>query len=281
MFHTRLQVTCDPAYSEILMAELAEADFDTFLENDDGFEAYVQGEGYNTALVEEIYRKYEGVASLQFTFSQIEKRNWNEEWEKSFSPIVVDGRCLIRASFHQVDKRYPYEIIITPKMSFGTGHHQTTWLMVRNMLDIDHAGKRVMDAGCGTAVLSILASKLGAKEVEAFDIDDWSVENGNENTAINQCRNVRIQQGKITEVELDGKFDIILANINKNVLLAEMEIYSSFLRAGGLLLLSGFLTLDIDDLLREAELHGLAEVRRDERDTWAAVLLSSVIGKTS
>ena len=281
MFHTRLQVACDPAYSEILMAELAEADFDTFLENDDGFEAYVQGENYNRSLVEEIYQKYESVASLRFSFSRIEKRNWNEDWEKSFSPIVVDGRCLIRASFHQVDKRYPYEIIITPKMSFGTGHHQTTWLMVRSMLDIDHVGKRVMDAGCGTAVLSILASKLGAKEVEAFDIDDWSVENGNENTAINQCSNVRIQQGKITEVGLDGKFDIILANINKNVLLDEMEIYSSFLRAGGLLLLSGFLTFDIDDLLREARRHGLAEVRRDERDTWAAVLLSTVIGKTS
>ena len=186
---------------------------------------------------------------------------------------MVENKCLIRASFHQVEKRYPYEIIITPKMSFGTGHHQTTWLMVKNMLEMDHAGKRVMDAGCGTAILSILASKLGAKEVEAFDIDEWSVENGNENTAINQCSNVNIQQGKITEVDLTGSFDIILANINKNVLLDELKIYASYLTGGGILLLSGFLSLDIADLLKEASRHSLAEVKRDQRDTWASLQL--------
>src|SRR5688500_11631954 len=194
MFHTRLLVTCDPAYSEILMAELAEANFDTFLENDNGFEAYIEGDGYNIALVDEILEKYSAVTALEFSFSQIEKRNWNEEWEKSLVPIVVEDKCLIRADFHEVEKRYPYEIIITPKMSFGTGHHQTTWLMVKNMMSIDHTGKRVMDAGCGTAILSILASKLGAREIEAFDIDEWSVENGNENTRINLAQNVRIQQ---------------------------------------------------------------------------------------
>ena len=166
-------------------------------------------------------------------------------------------------------------------MSFGTGHHQTTWLMVKNMLHIDHAGKRVMDAGSGTAILSILASKLGAREVEAFDIDDWSVENGNENTAVNRCSNIRIQQGTIHEVDLTGKFDLILANINKNVLLDEMATYSAYLQPGGLLLLSGFLMLDIPDLLSEAKRLGLAEVRRDERDTWSALLLSNVTGKTA
>lgn len=272
-FHTRLQVTCDPAWSEILIAELAEADFDTFLENESGFEAYVAGDSFNKSLVEEIRKKYEGATSLAFSFSQIAKKNWNEEWEKSFSPIVVDNKCLIRASFHQADKRYPYEIVITPKMSFGTGHHQTTWLMVKSMLAMDYRDKRVMDAGCGTAILSILASKLGATEVEAFDIDEWSVENGNENTSINQCSNVRIQQGKITEVELEGKFDIVLANINKNVLLDEMKIYCSYLNAGGLLVLSGFFTFDIPDLVREASIYGMKEIRRDERETWASLLL--------
>lgn len=281
MFHTRLLVVCDPAYSEILIAELAEAGFDTFLENGDGFEAFARGDEYDATLVETIREKYGSVAPLEFSFSRIEKKNWNEEWEKSFSPIVVEDKCLIRASFHKADKAYPYEIVITPKMSFGTGHHQTTWLMVKNMLHIDHAGKRVMDAGSGTAILSILASKLGAREVEAFDIDDWSVENGNENTAVNQCSNIRIQQGTIHEVELTGKFDVILANINKNVLLDEMATYSAYLQPGGLLLLSGFLMLDIPDLLSEAKRLGLAEVRRDERDTWSALLLSNVTGKTA
>lgn len=274
MYHTCLQVTCDPEYSEILLAELAEANFDTFLEKENGFEAYVEGEGYDKPLVEAVLKKYRALAHAEFSFSQIQKRNWNEEWEKSYSPILVDDKCLIRASFHQPEKQYPYEIIITPKMSFGTGHHQTTYLMVKNMLDINHKGKRVMDAGCGTAILSIMASKLGAKEVEAFDIDEWSVINGNENTAINHCDNIRIRQGTISEVQLSGKFDIILANINKNVLLDEIGIYSTFLVPGGLLLLSGFFTLDIPDLLEKAGLHHLKEVHRDDRETWACLLLS-------
>ena len=273
MYHTRLDVKCNPEYSEILIAELAEAHFDTFLENENGFEAYAEGDTYDRQAVEHIQQKYNAVAAPEFTFSQIEKKNWNEEWEKSFSPVVIDEKCLIRASFHRPEKRYPYEIIITPKMSFGTGHHQTTWLMVKNMLTIDHRGKRVMDAGCGTAILSILASKLGASQVEAFDIDDWSVENGNENIGINQCKNINIQQGKITEVQLSGSFDIILANINKNVLLDEMKIYTSYLKPEGLLLLSGFLYLDMPDLLDEAAQHKLSEVQRDQRDTWACLLL--------
>lgn len=273
MYHTRLHVTCDQDFAEILMAELAEANFDTFLETDDGFEAYVEGDGFDKSLVHHIQQKYQDVTRLTFSYSRIEKKNWNEEWEKSFSPIVVDNKCLIRASFHEVDKRYPYEIVITPKMSFGTGHHQTTWLMVRNMLDIDHQNKRVMDAGCGTAILSILASKLGAAQVEAFDIDGWSVENGNENLQVNGCRNVRIQQGKVNEVELKGEFDIILANINKNVLLDEMKTYAGWLCKDGLLLLSGFFTIDTPDLLQKAATHSLVEVKRDERETWASLLL--------
>jgi len=278
MYHTRLLVTCEPEYSEILLAELAQANFDTFLENENGFEAYVEQEGYDKTMVDAIFAKYRVLTPVEFSFSRIEKRNWNEEWEKSYVPILVEGKCLIRASFHQPEKQYPYEIIITPKMSFGTGHHQTTYLMVKNMLDIDHTNKRVMDAGCGTAILSIMASKLGAREVEAFDIDEWSVINGNENAEINHCRNIHIQQGTILKVDLRGKFDIILANINKNVLMEELRIYATFLNAGGLLLLSGFFTLDIPDLLAEATLHHLKEIKRDDRETWAALLLRRTAG---
>ena len=273
MYHTRLLVKCSPEYAEILMAELAEANFDTFLENEDGFEAYVEGDQYDKSLVDAIREKYMPATPVDFSYTRIPKKNWNAEWEKSYTPIIVEDRCLIRATFHESDKRYPYEIIITPKMPFGTGHHQTTYLMVKNMMDIDQHQKRVMDAGCGTAILSIMACKLGATEVHAFDIDEWSVINGNENIEINQCRNIDIQQGTIMEVNLKGKFDIILANINKNVLLNEMGTYRQFLNDGGFLLLSGFFTIDIPDLLTQASKFQLQETRRDERETWASLLL--------
>lgn len=275
MYHTRLLVTCDPAFSEILIAELAEADFDSFLENDDGFEAYVEGERYNKQAVAAIHEKYKDVTPITFSFSQIPKRNWNEEWEKSFSPVIVEDRCVIRAEFHQVDRKYPFEIVITPRMSFGTGHHQTTYLMVKTMLDMDFRGKRVMDAGCGTAILSILACKLGAGAVEAFDIDEWSVDNGNENVRINGCENIRIQLGKIVELALGEPYDVILANINRNVLLEEMQYYASYLKPGGQLLLSGFFATDIPPLLEEAARYGLREARRDERETWSSLLLEA------
>jgi len=273
MYHSRLQVTCDPDYAEILMAETAEAGFDTFLETDNGFEAYVEMEKYDREQLEHIKEKYSTQTPIVFHQDQIQKRNWNEEWEKSYAPIIVENKCLIRADFHQSDKRYPYELIITPKMSFGTGHHQTTYLMIKNQMDMDHRGKRVMDAGCGTAILSIMASKLGAREVEAFDIDEWSVSNGRENIETNGCMNIRQQQGKLADLNITGTFDIILANINKNVLLEEIQLYTKFLAPNGTLLLSGFYVDDIVDLLKEASKYHLHELRRDERENWAALVL--------
>jgi ribosomal protein L11 methyltransferase len=273
MYYTRLSVKCDASFSDMLIAELGEAGFDTFMETENGFDAYAEEDHFSSEEVARIKDQYGSQAPLTFSFDRIEKKNWNEEWEKNYQPIDVEGKCLIRAEFHKPEKHYPYEIIITPKMSFGTGHHQTTHLMIKCQLAIDHRNKRVMDAGCGTAILSVMAGKLGATEVEAFDIDEWSVINGNENAALNHCSNIHIQQGKITEVAIAGKFEIILANINKNVLLDEIKIYSTYLTGGGKLLLSGFYTHDIPDLLTEAERHGLYEVTRDERESWAALLL--------
>jgi ribosomal protein L11 methyltransferase len=273
MYYTRLQVVCDLEFTEILMAEIAEAGFDTFMETEKGFEAYVEEKNFNADLIDSIKEKYKAVNPLLFFYDQVKKQNWNEEWEKNLQPIIVDDRCLVRAEFHKIEKQYPYEIIITPKMSFGTGHHQTTYLMIQSQLDIDHANKRVMDAGCGTAILSIMASKLKAKEVEAFDIDEWSVINGTENIQNNHCQNIHIHQGKIADMKFEGKFDLILANINKNILLSEMKSYANYLVAGGQLLISGFYTHDIGDLLNEANKHQLTEVSRKDRETWAAVLL--------
>ena len=273
MFHTRLQVICDPEFSEILMAEIAEVGFDTFLETEKGFEAFVEEEKFDHNHLESIKEKYQHVNPLIFFQDKIQKQNWNEEWEKSIEPIIVEDKCVVRAEFHKLDTKYPYEIVITPKMSFGTGHHQTTYLMLKSQMKIDHQHKRVMDAGCGTAILSIMASKLGAKEVEAFDIDEWSAVNGKENIENNKCHNVHLYQGKISEMKFTGKFDIILANINKNVLLAEMKSYSDHLSITGQLLLSGFYTNDIDDLKKEANQYNLSEVTRDEKETWASLLL--------
>lgn len=273
MYHTRLQVICDPEYAEILMAEIAEAGFDSFLETDKGFEAYVENDQFDKKQLADIQQKYKHVKPLLLFEDRIQKQNWNEEWEKSLQPILVEDQCLIRAEFHKIEKKYPYEIIITPKMSFGTGHHQTTYLMIKSQLQLDHDNKRVMDAGCGTGILSIMASKRGAASVEAFDIDEWSVINGQENIENNRCTNIHLQQGKISDLKFSGAFDIILANINKNVLLAEIETYADYLRSTGQLLLSGFYTSDIDDLLKQASKFGFKEVRRDEKETWATLLL--------
>ena len=276
MHYTQLTVTCSPDFTDILIAELSEGGFDTFQENENGFDAYAEGDNFSQEIVDEVKSRYAQVTELDFSFQKIEKKNWNEEWEKNYEPIDVDGKCLIRADFHKPAKKFPYEIIITPKMSFGTGHHQTTYLMIKNQMNIDHKDKRVMDAGCGTAILAIMASKLGATEIEAFDIDEWSVVNGEENKELNNTKNIRIQQGKISEVSLTGKFDIILANINKNVLLSEMKIYASYLTPSGKLLLSGFYTHDIDDLKSESAKYKLKEVLRDERQTWACLHLELV-----
>ena len=273
MYYTRLIVICDSEYAEILMAEIAEVGFDTFMENEKGFEAYAEQNNFDKQKLQAIQDKYTQVTPVLFYQERIEKKNWNEEWEKNYEPIIVDDTCLIRAGFHQPEKKYPYEIIITPKMSFGTGHHQTTYLMVKNQMTMDHQNKSVMDAGCGTAILSIMAAKLGAKHVDAFDIDEWSVINGQENIEVNQCNNITIRQGKISDLTFENNFDIILANINKNILLQEMAQYAAYLNPGGLLLLSGFYESDIPDLMAEAQRYDLQHVQRDEREKWAALLL--------
>lgn len=273
MFYTRLQVVCPPDFAEILMAEVADAGFDTFMETEKGFEAYVEMEHFDQQVVETIRKKYEHLDPLQFLFDRIEKQNWNEAWEKSITPIIVDGRCLVRAEFHEVKEKYPYEIVITPRMSFGTGHHPTTHLMLKQQMELDHRGKRVMDAGCGTAILSIMAILRGAVEVEAFDIDEWSVMNGQENVQINGVTDVRIRQGTIRELPFSGVFDLILANINKNVLLDEFTEYARHLKPGGHLLLSGFYVSDLTELETRAAAVNFLPQARDEQQTWATLLL--------
>lgn len=272
MYHTRLSVICDSQFSEILIAELSQAGFDAFLENENGFEAYAEVDRFDKFQVEKIKETYRQVKPLEFTWDKIQKRNWNEEWEKSYEPVVVDNKCVIKAEFHKLEKKYPYEITITPKMSFGTGHHQTTYLMIKAQMELDHKDKMVMDAGCGTAILSIMASKRGAKQIDAFDIDEWSVVNGKENIEINQCSNISIRQGEISNLTFDHTYDIVLANINKNILLQEIPQYVSYLNPDGYILLSGFYERDVPDMVARAHQYKLKHVSSDVQENWASIL---------
>lgn len=247
-----------------------------FMETDNGLEADAEEGTVDLEAVEGIREKYSGAATLQFNVSAVPKENWNALWEKNVTPVVIEDQCLIRAEFHSVERTFPYEMIITPKMSFGTGHHPTTYLMIKSQLTLDHKNKRVMDAGCGTAILSIMACKRGAREVEAFDIDEWSMSNGRENVALNQCTQVRIRQGTIADFRWDDPFDIILANINRNILLQEMAQYAKHLVLNGRLQLSGFYAHDIPELVAEAGRHGLSPVSQDEREQWATLGLVRV-----
>lgn len=273
-FFTRLRVICSPEAADILIAEVAEAGFDTFQETEDGFEAYANEADFDAAMIVSISERYSDVFPFRHEFSRVEKENWNEQWENSFEPVVVDDRCVVRAVFHQPERQFPHEIVITPKMSFGTGHHQTTWLMLKLQLDLDQRNKDVMDAGCGTAILSIMACQREASYVEAFDIDEWSTENGGENLATNNCPQVRLRQGTIRTLDFDRKFDIILANINKNILLDEMGEYAMRLKPAGMLVLSGFYVSDADDLVAAARPFGFSETRREERESWCALVLT-------
>ena len=273
MHHTQLRISCAPQLTEILIAELSQAGFDTFLETENGLEAYAEEEKYDQHTIHEVLSKYELTKSSDYSFQKIEKQNWNEQWEKSIHPIHIGDQCVIRADFHPPQPEIPYNIIITPKMSFGTGHHATTWLMVKTMFEMNFKNKIVMDVGCGTSVLSILAAKLGAQRVEAFDIDEWSVTNSEENIKRNNVQHVNVAKGTIGTLNFSQKFDVLLANINKNVILSELNLYASHLVPGGYLLLSGFYEKDISDIYGVAGSFGFIETARAQKEDWAVLLV--------
>jgi len=207
--------------------------------------------------------------SIEYSINTLAPKNWNEVWESDFKPIVVDERCAVRADFHEpiaVD----YELIITPKMSFGTGHHQTTYMMLQHILDLDLKGTSVLDMGCGTGVLAILAVKKGAHTADAIDIEPWCFENTKENALLNVCKNIQVYEGDSRL--LDGKkYDLIIANINKNVLLHDIPTYASCLHANGTLLLSGFYAADLEDISRVCTSADLEYISHLERAHWVAV----------
>uniref|UniRef100_UPI0025E71B01 50S ribosomal protein L11 methyltransferase n=1 Tax=uncultured Algibacter sp. TaxID=298659 RepID=UPI0025E71B01 len=228
---------------EILIAELGYAGFESFVETEEGATAYIQKEEWNDNILDDIQILNSDEFEITCTFEEIEQVNWNAEWEKNFNPIVVDNVCAVRAPFHdKFDTQY--DIVIEPKMSFGTGHHETTHMMIQHILKNDFKNKSVLDMGCGTGVLAILAELKGASKIDAIDIDNWCYLNSLENIERNNCKNIMIYEGDATLLQ-GNKYDIIIAYINRNILLKDLKQYASCLSKDGILFLSGFYQNDI------------------------------------
>ncbi len=252
---------------EVLVAELAELGFESFVETDEGVKAYIVSSDWNEGLLAELMTSQMEDQKIEWNSSEIEAINWNAEWEKSFDPIIVDSKCLIRAPFHEVEGSFEYVINIEPKMSFGTGHHSTTHLMIGEMMNMDWKGKHVLDMGAGTAVLAILAEMMGAESSDAIDIDEWAYLNSIENLERNNCSRIKSYQGG-AELLTDQVYDTILANINRNILLRDMKEYVKVLKTGGEILFSGFYVQDIPELERVGGELGLKLVLQRERNEW-------------
>jgi len=270
--YLNVKFSCKPDFTEILIAELSMLDYDSMMETDSGLEAYIKPEKFNENDIKDLINQYQEVSPISYEIEEVKERNWNEEWEKNYEPIKVDDKVLVRSTFHEVDVSVPYEVIINPRMSFGTGHHATTYLMIKNQLEIDHKGKRVLDAGCGTAILAVMAEKLGAADVIAYDNSSWSTENAPENVELNNCKHIQVLEGTIDTLNLEGTFDIILANINRNVLLDEMPQYIEHLSDRGLIVFSGFYEINEEDLRNAAKSSGLQLETKHTRDGWSSLV---------
>lgn len=263
-------VPLQPA-SDILMAELGEIGFESFVETETGFSAYIPKTDWNPDALHKLQVLNSGEFSIVYEKEEIAPVNWNSEWEKNFEPIEIENTVSIRAPFHEVGT-VQYNLIIEPKMSFGTGHHETTHLMVQHLLKLDLQNKTVLDMGCGTAVLAILAEKLGAQPIDAIDIDSWSYENAVENVERNACNHISVYEGD-ANLLTDQHYDVIIANINRNILLADLPAYTQVLKSNGILLLSGFYTEDIPTILDVAEKLNLNCELTLERHNWVGLRL--------
>ncbi|MDN3596792.1 50S ribosomal protein L11 methyltransferase [Zunongwangia endophytica] len=258
--------------SEILIAELGSLEFESFVENEDGVTAYILKEEFQEDMLAEVQILDSEEFEISYSSSEIQQVNWNEEWEKNFQPIVVDDICSVRAPFHPKPET-EFDIVIEPKMSFGTGHHATTHMMIQFILKNSWKGKSVLDMGCGTGVLAILSAQKGATPVEAIDIDNWCYLNTLENIERNNVPNIKVKEGG-AELLGDNKYDAIIANINRNILLNDMSKYASVLKSGGDLYLSGFYKEDIPIIREACEKLELKFQENLEKDKWVAVKFS-------
>ncbi len=254
---------------DLLLASLDALNYDSFEETEKGLKAYIKKQDWKEEELKGIFLFKSGEFKISYTTDLLENKNWNEEWESHYSPIAIDDKVYIRASFHEPRPEYELELLIDPKMSFGTGHHQTTRLMARLMLDMDWQDQKVLDMGTGTGILAILAEKLGASEITAIDNFDWAVTNTKENADKNNCGRVKAEHGDANS--LGGReYDVILANINRNVLLEDMKTYVKTFNKSGKLLLSGFMQDDFKLIDEEVSSLGLALDQKAQEGAWLA-----------
>ena len=258
----------EPA-TEILIAELGQVGFESFVETENGLTAYIQKEDFKENTLDDIFILKSDEFEISFTKEEINQVNWNSEWEKNFQPIRVDDLVSIRAPFHE-NPNLQYDIVIEPKMSFGTGHHETTHMMVQHLLDLDLENKKVLDMGCGTGILAIFTEMKGAKPIDAIDIDRWCYENSIENCERNNCKNISVYEGDASLL-INKKYDVIIANINRNILLTDIKTYARCLNDMGVLLLSGFYQDDIPIIDTETSKYNLKLDKMIERNNWVAL----------
>ncbi len=258
----------DPAV-EILIAELGNVGFESFVENENGVTGYIQKEDWNSNILDDIFVLNSDEFRIEYNQNEVAQTNWNAEWEKNFSPIQVDNLVSIRAPFHE-NPNLKYDIVIEPKMSFGTGHHETTHMMVQHLLQLDLENKKTLDMGCGTGILAIFAEMKGANPIDAIDIDNWCYENSLENVTRNSCENISVFEGD-SSLLINKKYDVIIANINRNILLMDMKVYTNCLTENGVLLLSGFYEDDIPVIDAEVSKYNLKLENFIKRNNWVAL----------
>ena len=263
------QVTPVDPWSDLLIAALGAMGYESFENTDTGFLGYIVSSDYDPEATQAILQSYSEQCSVSFSSKEIAATNWNADWEKNFSPITVGERIHVRAPFHPASEA-EYEIVIEPKMSFGTGHHQTTHLMLEHLLDLDLKEKDVLDMGSGTAVLAIMACMRGAQKATAIDIDTWCGENGLENAQRNGIDNIEVLVGTAEQLPKTPQYDLIIANINRNVLLEDMPAYGACLRGGGVVLLSGFYQSDLEIITERCGACGLVYQHHKTKDNWVA-----------
>ncbi len=258
-------------YYEVLTALLGEIGFDSFIENETYLLAYIPQAQYSEEKLKECLMDYPfKETAISFTQKEIEDKNWNEEWEKNyFQPLIIDDRCIIHSTFHTDIPQKEFNIIINPQMSFGTGHHETTSLMLKSILDEDLNNKTVLDMGCGTGILSILAKMKGAKQITAIDVDSWCIQNAKENIALNNLNDIEVILGDAKQLnKYANSFNLVLANINRNILLQDMKSYLPTLQPNGHLLISGFYEEDAPLLRKEAKKLGLTQISSKVKNRW-------------
>lgn len=255
--------------SDILIAQLGEIGFDSFVENEEGVQAYILKDLWKEDSVKDVQILTNENFNISYDFKEIEQQNWNSEWEKNFEKIVVEDICTVRAPFHEKPNT-EFDIVIEPKMSFGTGHHETTHMMLQHILEHDFKGKSVLDMGSGTGVLAILAAMKNAGSVDAIDIDNWCYLNAVENKERNNCNQINVFEGDVSLLK-DQKYNVIIANINRNILLADIPSYAKCLTKDGILFLSGFYKEDIPVITEKCNEVGLKFEKNLEKNNWVAV----------